>query len=50
MRNTNNGESDKIEKLWKTQKAIHSYCRGENVTRLFLPKEPIYPYEDLFNV
>lgn len=50
MRNTNNGESDKIEKLWKTQKAIHSYCRGENVTRLFLPKEPVYPYEELFNV
>lgn len=50
MRNTNNGESDKLEKLLKTQKAIHSYCRGENVTRLFLPKEPVYPYKELFNV
>lgn len=50
MRNTNNGETDKIEKLWKTQKAIHSFCRGESVTRLFLPKEPVYPYKELFNV
>lgn len=50
MRNTNNGESDKLEKLLKTQKAIHSYCRGESVTRLFLPKEPVYPYKELFNV
>jgi hypothetical protein len=50
MRNTNNGESDKREKLLKLQKAIHSYCRGENVTRLFLPKESVYPYEELFNV
>lgn len=50
MRNTNNGESDKREKLLKLQKAIFSYCRGENVTRLFLPKEAVYPYEDLFNV
>lgn len=50
MRNTNNGESDKIEKLWKTQKAIHAYCRGETVNRLFLPKEPVYPYEELFIV
>ena len=50
MRNTNNGESDKIEKLLKTQKAIHAYCRGENVTRLYLPKEASYPYEELFNV
>ena len=50
MRNTNNGESDKIDKLLKTQKAIHAYCRGENVTRLYLPKEASYPYEELFNV
>ena len=50
LRNPRNGESDKIEKLWKTQKAIHAYCNGEKVGRLLLPKEPVYPYEELFNV
>lgn len=50
LRNQRNGESDKIEKLWKLQKAIHAYCTGEKVGRLIVPKEPVYPYEELFNV
>lgn len=50
LRNNRNGESDKIDKLWKTQKAINAYCNGEILGRLLLPKEPVYPYEQLFNV
>ena len=50
LRSKANGESDKREKLLKLQKAIYAYCRGESVTRLFLPKESVYPYEELFNV
>jgi hypothetical protein len=50
LRNSRNGESDKIDKLWKLQKAIHAYCHGETINRLILPKEPAYPYVELFNV
>ena len=50
LRNNRNGESDKYEKLLKTEKAIHAYCHGETVNRLYLPKEPVYPHEELFNV
>lgn len=50
IRNQNNGESDKLEKLLKVEKAIHAYCNKEKVTRLLLPKEPVYPHEGLFNV
>jgi hypothetical protein len=48
LRSSVNGESEKMEKLLKTQRAIDAFCSGTEVKRLTAPTEPIYSFEGLF--
>lgn len=48
FRNPNNGSSDKRDKMYKTERAIHAYCHNESVGRLIQPKEATYSTEGLF--
>lgn len=42
MNNSRNGWQDKWEKYMKAQRAIHAFVTSEPLSRLVLPKDPIY--------
>lgn len=42
MGNTRTGWADRWEKYLKAQRAIHAFVSGESLSRLVLPREPIY--------
>jgi hypothetical protein len=46
LNNPSQSHGIKVEKFYKTQRVISAFAKGEILTRLITPKEPIWKFEE----